>query len=658
MDTRSKFRWRILLLSAVTGVILGCSMEQLLPPVPTGIPIPTVTITPTPSPTVTLTLTPTEIAPAQAGTPLPPAGVPITLENAGQMKVFARQGHGIAVRMSLSYDGNLLAAASTGGVYLFDAATLSEIRHIETTSPQMMAAFSPDSTLVATAGQNGMVSLWQVQDGRLLRQFDSGAFSSITAMIFSPDGTRLVTSDSDQVTHIWQVKDGIDQGTILDNARIIRLLSFSESADQLFSWAPVEPIKIWNLNTRQKVRDIAISVDDLGKNAINGAFSANGAVFAANSGMRIRVYNTKTGFISQLVRLKEPALFVLLSGDGSQLLVVGESQMGFYEMVSKTDPLLLPIPSSFPGPDRVLFGPDGKSLLLLNPELSSWKLEKNSEPAAGPAAFAPDFDIADAFPDSPQQSLSLMMDGSLQILDQTGVLQQSIQLDGGALSAAAITTDGSQLATSGKQKGVAIWTRDGKFIKTLSQLTANALAFSGTNLLAGAMPDGNLLLWQLPAGTVKQQLRLDTPPQQVALSADGKMLAVRSLGGVSLWDLSGSTPRQEGKYDGYGMALSPDGSLLAVSQFTGNDRSISIYRSGKSDPVSSLDAGSQWMAFSADGQLLAVAGDPLTLWHVDDGTLVQQFPTKGVLGRPYFIDQGRLLALVSWDGSRHLWGVP
>ena len=424
------------------------------------------------------------------------------------------------------------------------------------------------------------------------------------------------------------------------------------------SWAPLEPIKVWNLDTRQKTREIAISNDELGKNAINGAFSANGAVFAANSGMRVRVYDTRSGFIRQLIRLNGPARYVMLSNDGSQLLVVGDNRAFLYQVASKEDPLQLPIPDGFPGPNRSLFAADGQSLVLLNPELSSWKLLKNSQPSAGTTGFSPDYAVASVFPEQASQSLSLMLDGTLQVLDRSGVPQRSIRLGEGTLWAAAISADGSRLATSGKQKGVALWSADGKWISTLSQPLANALAFSGTDLLAGAMPDNKVVLWQLPAGKVKQVIKLDAPPQQVALSSDGKALAVRVLGVVSLWDLSGSAPRQTGKYDGSGMALSADGSLLAVSQSNLDGHSIRIYHPDSSDPVSVLNTAGQWMSFSADDSLLAVGGDPLTLWRVNEGIQALQLATNGVMGTPFFIDQGRLLVLVGWDGSQRLWGVP
>jgi WD40 repeat protein len=64
------------------------------------------------------------------------------------------------------------------------------------------------------------------------------------------------------------------------------------------------------------------------------------------------------------------------------------------------------------------------------------------------------------------------------------------------------------------------------------------------------------------------------------------------------------------------------------------------------------------MAFSPDDSLLAVGGNALTLWRLDQYSLAQQLPTAGLIGRPYFIQSGKLLALAGWDERLRLWGIP
>ena len=63
-------------------------------------------------------------------------------------------------------------------------------------------AFSPDSSLLATAGADGALRLWQAEDGRLLRTF-RGHEGGLTDVAFSPDGDLLASSGFDGTVRLW-----------------------------------------------------------------------------------------------------------------------------------------------------------------------------------------------------------------------------------------------------------------------------------------------------------------------------------------------------------------------------------------------------------------------------------------------------------------------
>jgi WD40 repeat protein len=54
----------------------------------------------------------------------------------------------------------------------------------------MGVSFSPDSTLLASAGGDGRVLIWRVIDGRRIREL-SVAAETVPCVMFSPDGTLL-----------------------------------------------------------------------------------------------------------------------------------------------------------------------------------------------------------------------------------------------------------------------------------------------------------------------------------------------------------------------------------------------------------------------------------------------------------------------------------
>jgi len=87
---------------------------------------------------------------------------PITTVNAEQLVELARYGKGKIRDVDWSPDGDLLAVASTIGIWLYDAETLEDIRYIETDSGVTSVAFAPDGQTLASGSHDGTVRLWGV----------------------------------------------------------------------------------------------------------------------------------------------------------------------------------------------------------------------------------------------------------------------------------------------------------------------------------------------------------------------------------------------------------------------------------------------------------------------------------------------------------------
>jgi WD40 repeat protein len=130
------------LLALVSVWLVGCLAQS--PPAgntPRAVPIDN---TPTPLPT--------PIPPrALAGTPHPQPAQPIKPGNASRVTQLARWGKGTARTTAFSPDGQTLAVASSLGIYLHDAATLTEVRFIPTIAPVAHIAFSPNGRTIAFA---------------------------------------------------------------------------------------------------------------------------------------------------------------------------------------------------------------------------------------------------------------------------------------------------------------------------------------------------------------------------------------------------------------------------------------------------------------------------------------------------------------------------
>ena len=114
----------------------------------------------------------------------------------------ARIGKGIFTDMQLSPDGTRLAIASSAGIWLYDVSTGDEIALItEDTDLIGLVAFSPDGTLLATAGGDNKCRIWNIESRKLLLTFELPDYWFHT-LAFMDDGKTLVGEGIiDKISH-------------------------------------------------------------------------------------------------------------------------------------------------------------------------------------------------------------------------------------------------------------------------------------------------------------------------------------------------------------------------------------------------------------------------------------------------------------------------
>jgi WD40 repeat protein len=108
-------------------------------------------------------------------------------------------------------------------------------------------AFAPDGQTVATATQNGTVSVWRVADGTLLRTWQAHD-KAAHAVAFTSDGQTIVSGGDDGLVKVWRAGDGALRETFQIGSRVLSVaLSPDGSKIAVGSWDGM--VRVWQPNT-------------------------------------------------------------------------------------------------------------------------------------------------------------------------------------------------------------------------------------------------------------------------------------------------------------------------------------------------------------------------------------------------------------------------
>jgi len=217
--------------------------------------------------------------------------------------------------VAFSPDGTLLASAGDDAIILSDVETGEALKKLKETSGAISIAFSPDGKFLASGHLNGAVKLWDVESGKELRTF-SGHNESVRSVSFSPDGRFLASGSDDTTIKIWETERAKLVRTLTGHSRSVKSIAFSPDSQLLASGGFEGKIKLWDVETWEEIQTLNEE-----RNWINSiSFSPDGKLLAAG-GRYISLWDVEKGEMIKTIR--EEVKSIAFSTDGT-LITAGK----------------------------------------------------------------------------------------------------------------------------------------------------------------------------------------------------------------------------------------------------------------------------------------------------------------------------------------------
>ena len=472
---------------------------------------------------------------------------------------------------------------------------------------------SRDGRLVATAGQDGLVRVWDLNRGRAVTTIKAHPGNWALGASLSPDGRQVATAGDDGTVALWDLNGEEKRVLLRLSPNYGNALEFSPDGSRLLVPAFDGTIHLVPVEGGGPVRVLSGHTDLVW----TARFSSDGKrAVSASDDRSARIWDLASG-ASTVLSHPEPVLGADFSTDGRRVATAGQDGvLRIWDADGGGRPLQIPVDDQ--ALNSVRFSEDDKRLITSGEDGVVRVHGVNGGPALA------------------------------ELRGHRGLVQQ------------AAFVAGSNIVISAGEDGTLRRWSPATAATLQAPVTTASFSPDGKTVLNGGA-DGVLRLWDLSAGSVTE-LAGHAAPSFPRFSPDGAHIVSASLdGGVRLWDSESRRSKVAASEDALVFAATSDPAGRRIA-FGGARQTITIQRLDGGDRVvlKGHEGAIRGIAFDPGGTHLASASDDGTvrLWNAATGRLERTLRGHGqsVTTVAYSPD-GRRVVSAGADGTVRVWGV-
>ncbi|MDF5709483.1 MAG: hypothetical protein PUP90_17925 [Nostoc sp. S4] len=509
-------------------------------------------------------------------------------------------------------------------------------------------SFSPDGKTIATASDDKIARLWNLQ-GQLLEEF-KGHEGIVRDVSFSPDGKTIATASEDKTARLWNL-----QGQLLEEFKghegKVLSVSFSPDGKTIATGSEDKTARLWNLQGQllQKLKGHR-------HNVLNLSFSPDGKTIAtASQDKTARLWNLQGQLLEEFVH-QDSVRDVSFSPDGKTIATASQDKTG--RLWNLQGQLLREFKGHQDSVLSVSFSQDGKTIATGSSDYTVrlWNLQGETiqkfwhQDWVRDVSFSRDGKIIATASD----------DKTVRLWNLQGQLLQKFKGHQRRVWGVSFSPDGKTIATASQDKTVRLWNLQEQLLEEfVHQDSVRDVSFSPDGkTIATASDDKIARLWNLQGQLLQEFKGHEGKVLSVSFSPDGKTIATASEDKTArLWNLQGQLFQEFKGHQGIvrDVSFSPDGKTIATAS---EDKTARLWnlQGQLLQEFKGHQGQIRGLSFNPDGKTIATASEDKTarLWNLQ-GQLLQKFKGQGKVLSVSFSPDGKTIAMGSEDNTMRLW---